>query len=276
MRKNGLLIFFIILGLQVNYSQEPIELEGQVMADSLGKEFLNVYNVTRSRGTITDDQGRFRIKANLHDTISISSLQYDELRFIVNSILYERKKVSFSLTPKVNNLGEIKINNLELYGDLTLDANGTRFANLTLDQLGFGDVKRSNLTAEERKYNAAVGGRKYNTNIHAVTLVGISVDRIVNAFSGKNKKLKQIAEISRFEKNIMSLRQSFPDSIYVQDFKVGKPLIQDFVFWMIEEGDEIEALKQQNKLQLFGHFQRRAMTYIALRKKLIEIATKDN
>jgi len=162
-----LILFFSIL---IANGQEDVLLEGQILNDSLSTTSLNIYNLTQNKGTITGEDGRFRIKVQLHDTISISALQFKELRFVVNSILYERKEVTFYLTPEINDLGEIRINNIDLYGDLRLDAEGEVYRNRTLKELGFQENKRENLTAEERRYRQETSRIPHNTNPHAVTL----------------------------------------------------------------------------------------------------------
>jgi len=258
-------VFFLCFsGLR---AQEEVLLQGQILNDSLSTTSLNVYNITQSKGTITDEEGRFKIKVQLHDTISISALQFNELRIVVNSILYERKTVAFYLDPQVNELGEIKISNIDLYGDLKLDADGKVYENRTLKELGFQENKREDLTAQERRYKQETSRIRGNTNRHAVTLGAISINRILNAFSGKNKKLKKIAAISRLEKEVDELRTSFADSIYVKDFMIPKLLIRDFVFWTVEREDNLEELQKMNWLQLFDKFRIQSKAYLITRQK---------
>ncbi len=259
-----LILFFSIL---IANGQEDVLLEGQILNDSLSTTSLNIYNLTQNKGTITGEDGRFRIKVQLHDTISISALQFKELRFVVNSILYERKEVTFYLTPEINDLGEIRINNIDLYGDLRLDAEGEVYRNRTLKELGFQENKRENLTAEERRYRQETSRIPHNTNPHAVTLGAISINRILNAFSGKNRKLKKIAAISRLEKEVDELRTSFADSIYVKDFKIPELLIRDFVFWIVERENSLEELQEMNWLQLFDNFRVKAKAYLVAREE---------
>ena len=258
-----MLFFFIFIA----NGQEDIVLQGQILNDTLSKESLNVYNLTQSKGTITGEDGRFNIKVQLHDTISISALQFKELRFVVNSILYERKEVTFYLSPEINDLGEIKISNIDLYGDLRLDADGKVHRNRTLKELGFQENKKEDLTPEERRYRQETSRVPQNTNPHAVTLGAISINKILNAFSGKNRKLKKIATISRLEKEVDELRTSFADSIYVEDFKIPESLIRDFVFWIVEREDSLEELQKMNWLQLFDNFKLQAKSYLVARQK---------
>ena len=268
MIKKILILFFILFNVLLSMGQNPIQLEGKVLNDSLNKAALNVYNITQGKGTITDDEGAFTIKVNLHDTISISALQFEELRFVVNSILYERKTVSFYLDIKVNDLGEIKISDSDLYGNLKLDTDSTRiYRNRTLKELGFQENKNDNRTREERRYDQETSRIAYNTNPHAVTLGAISINRILNAFSGKNRKLKKIAAISRLEMEVDQLRTSFADSIYVQDFNVPKTLIRDFVFWIVEQENNLPELQTKNWLQLFDYFAIQSNAYLIARQE---------
>jgi len=237
-----LILFFSIL---IANGQEDVLLEGQILNDSLSTTSLNIYNLTQNKGTITGE------------------VQFKELRFVVNSILYERKTVAFYLDPQVSELGEIKISNIDLYGDLKLDADGKVYENRTLKELGFQENKREDLTAQERRYKQETSRIRGNTN----RLGAISINRILNAFSGKNRKLKKIAAISRLEKEVDELRTSFADSIYVKDFKIPELLIRDFVFWIVERENSLEELQEMNWLQLFDNFRVKAKAYLVAREE---------
>ena len=74
-----LLLLGILLGYSGLYAQNPTEISGIVIDDSVGNpiQFVNIYFEGTSEGTVTDENGKFFLKSkNSYDAIVISFVGY--------------------------------------------------------------------------------------------------------------------------------------------------------------------------------------------------------
>ena len=169
-------LFLISSGL---YAQKSIQLEGQVLNDTIDKAQLTVVNISLKKGTVTDPNGLFTIEARLNDTINISAVQYESRQFVVNQTMFNRKKISLYLIPKINELAPVEISNIDLTGDLNKDIRSTKFKKeVSAKELGIPENTAPKRTIEERRYYTAV-----------TSGAGIPLDGLINSITGRLKML---------------------------------------------------------------------------------------
>lgn len=224
MNKLCLILTLLTISL-AGHAQETILLQGQVLNDTIDTSNLTIVNLTLKRGTTTSNSGIFTIEARENDTISISAVQYETRQFIVNKTIFARKRITLYLIPKVTELDQVTISNIELTGDINKDINSTKFkVKITPTQLGIPENTAPPRTVEERRYYTAVtsGG-------------GIPLDGLINSITGRLKMLKKHIEVSRFEKLVQESRHQFSDSIYMKELNIDKDLIEDFVYYTFED-----------------------------------------
>lgn len=249
------LIIFVIFCNVCSAQNQAILLRGRVLNDTIDRGQLTVYNKTLGKGTITTDRGDFVIEARLKDTLILSAVQYEVRELVVNKTMIDRKRISLYLVPKINELANVDISNIDLSGDLTKDAistGATRQASATDFGLPLNTAPKR--TIEERRYYTAVtsGG-------------GIPLDGLINAITGRLKLLKGHIKLSRFEKGVEDLRYKFSDSLYVRGFDIPKDLVDDFVYYAFEDNEVVQKSKENNILALFEILKEKAPKYLALK-----------
>lgn len=234
-----ILVFLCIFGQALHLSgQEEVVITGQILNDTIDKSELNVVNLGLKIGAITDRNGQFKIKAHLNDTINISGVQYESRQIVINSTIYRRKRISFYLIPKINELEEIQLSNISLTGNLKQDVLASKIKpQITAATLGLPVNARPIMTPEERRYYGATGGAG-------------PLGALINAISGRTKMLKKHLKIAELHAKIIKNREKFSDSLYMKEFNIPKMLIEDFVYYVFEDKQAIRAIDQENLLEL--------------------------
>ncbi|RMB56368.1 hypothetical protein EAX61_14895 [Dokdonia sinensis] len=254
-----IILLFIILYGSFTYAQsdEVIELEGKVLNDTIDRSQLNVVNLSMRKGTATSLNGEFTIDARLGDTINISAVQYEPRQFVVNQTIFDRKRITIYLIPKVNELEEVEVSNIDLSGNLNRDAQSTKGKpNLYPEDLGLPKNTAPKRTVEERRYHTAVssGG-------------GIPLDGLINSITGRLKMLKKHIEVSRFEKQMVDNRQRFSDSLYMRELKIAPENIEDFVYYVFEDPKAKEFVDVDDTFGLLEFMMEKAPLYRELKSQ---------
>jgi len=250
-----LLLLVIILFAGSSLAQEEIRLEGRILNDTIDNGALNVVNITLKRGAITNSHGDFSIPVRLNDTINISAIQYDSRQFVVSKTIFNRKRISLYLIPKINELDEVKISNIELTGDITKDVKSTPLeAKISAATLGLPQNAHPTFTPEERRFYAATGGAG-------------AIGALINAISGRTKMLKHHLEVSQLQAKVYATRDTFSDSLYMEELKISEDLIEDFVYFVFEDDKAITHVNQSNLLELLDYMIIKSKQYIALKKQ---------
>lgn len=246
-------------------AQEAIVLEGQILNDTIEKASLSVVNVSMRKASITTENGAFTILAREKDTINISAVQYESRQFVVNHTIYNRKKISLYLLPKVTELDEVNISNIELTGDIKSDVNSSSLQKqLFPKDLGIAENTAPSRTREERKlYTASTGTGEID--IHFVSILQIPLNGLINNITGKTKKLKKHVEVSNMDTRIKEFRWQFSDDLFIQDLDVKENQITDFLEFVLSV-DTLQ-IEKENKLEQIVLLQQYARKYVALKEK---------
>lgn len=250
-----LLLLMIVFSASSSLAQGEIRLEGRILNDTIEKSALNVVNITLKKGAITNSQGEFTIPVRLNDTINISAVQYESRQFVVSKTIFNRKRISLYLIPKINELDEVKISNIELTGDITKDVKSTPLeAKISAATLGLPQNAHPTFTPEERRFYSATGGAG-------------AIGSLINAISGRTKMLKKHLEVSQLQAKVYTYRDKFSDSLYMKELKISEDLIEDFVYYVFEDNKAISQVDQGNLLELLDYMMIKSKQYLALKQQ---------
>jgi len=241
------LLFLLLLSITV-FSQETIVLKGKVLNDTIEKVSLNVVNISFKKGTITNEAGVFEIPVRISDTIYISALQYDSKQFVVTQKIYDQKKVSLYLVPKINELDVVQLSNRMLSKNLEEAANNSALKeNLEVikavaEKGLLPDLLRK--TKEERRLYTAT------TGVHGKGGVGITgfvvpLPLLINSINGKTKRLKKHVAVSEYQEKIHQTLNRYPDSILVAYLKILEDQLEDFIFFLYSKSIKYLALREK-------------------------------
>ena len=236
-------------------AQQTILLEGVVLNDTIDKASLNVVNISLKKGSITNKQGVFTIPARVNDTINISAVQYESRQFVVNKTIYDRKKISLYLVPKITELDEVYLSNIQLSGDIKKDVMSTTLKPIiTAASLGLPQNAHPTFTPEER--------RLYTAQSSSGGIVPIGA--LINAISGRTAMLKKHLAVSRLQAMVAKTKDKFSDTLYMKELNIPEPLIEDFVYYVFEDEEALKKVDQSNLLKLLEYMTIKSKQYLAL------------
>jgi hypothetical protein len=203
------------------FAQSEKKITGQINCKDVIAQGIKVLNLNSEKETVSDIEGKFVIMAKTDDLLVFSSNNFDYMRKIIDDNDYKNGSITVTVTPKINQLEEVKINN---------------YPNINAVSLGILDKPAKQYTPAERKlYTATTGGGL------------VPFDAILNAISGRTKMLKKYVAFEKKQIQVEKLSNMFSDEYYIKQLKIDESLIHGFLYYAVEDEKVVEALSQKNK-----------------------------
>jgi len=235
-------------------AQNNTMLEGRVLNDSVEIASITVVNINMRTGTVTNLDGVFEIPVRVNDTLNISAVQYESKRIIITPVIYKRKKLSLYLVPKLNELDEVVISNIDLTGDMTKDLKAVPLKKfISPTSLGIPENAKPTMTIEERRVYAATSGAG-------------PLGSLINAISGRTKMLKKHLKISKFKMMVERNRETFSDSTYIKSLNIPEDLIEDFVYYIFEDKKAVHLSNQGDAMAILDLMLLKSSGYLKLKE----------
>jgi len=148
---------------------------------------VNIINVNKVRGTISDEKGNFEIEVTVNDTLHISILGFQSLKVKVTNDWIKNKTTKIHLTERAYALEEIVVGRYNLTGYLEVD---------------------SKLIPTKENYRYSISGLtegyeagEYSPNAFGKVMGSIfnPADMLYNFFGKKPKELKRLKSLKKDE-----------------------------------------------------------------------------
>lgn len=242
---NGILfLLFILLSMSAS-AQESLNLRGKIVADSIDGSFINIVNVTKEKGAVNDEAGRFEIEVSENDTLFFSSVQYEIKEIYVNREMMDTGFLEVKLEPKVNQLAEVKISNINLSGNLQRD-----LANIeTFNQLDVGIPypTKPRLSSIDRKLFTASTG---------------SLSLLLNLLNGDIKMLKKAQKNQQLAGLVAKGIDALPLSIFVEELEIPEEHVINFVYFCAEDPKFGALVYNEHPLELLEYYQGKVQYFL--------------
>lgn len=248
MLKYYILTFFCCASCMV-YSQQPIVLEGKIVADSLNETAIHIYNATAGIGTINSPSGDFKIKASLQDTLIFTSIQYENQTVIITPEIFEKSFLLVQLKEEVNMLGEVQLSNIRLSGNLKEDLNSFPIFNQAA--VGFPYQKKVMSNTEKSIYS-------YKSS---------AMGHLFNFFSDRDEKLEEIIEIEKEKDLFQTALAAVSVSFFTEQLKIPQEQIKNFINYCMDNPNFYLLLTPKKGLELIEYYQMKAPKFLKWRSE---------
>ncbi len=230
-------------------AQENI-LKGQLKANGLDKSFIEIVNLSQYKVSISQLDGKFKIEAKTGDTILITSIQYNEYRFIVKQEYFEQT-ININLKEKVNQLQTVNLFSLALSGDLEKDAVGVKTDLLTLKQLGY-DAKVEYFSEPENRF------------IEEKRMTRDFLYRLIDPnYKSRYSDLRD-DEIDML--NNLQFKLVVPADYIIEELNIKSNKVDDFIIFCFEQYPSMKYfLERKDKLLLFEMLPNMAKAYLKIK-----------
>ncbi|PKG41841.1 carboxypeptidase-like regulatory domain-containing protein [Psychroflexus sp. MES1-P1E] len=189
--KTILSLLVIITFTTLVYSQEK-ELQtitGIVMnaANDKPLENVNIVNINTVRGSITNKDGQFNVKAHISDTIYLSYLGFRSIQVKITEDWVKFGDVKIKMTESAIALQEVKLQEIQLTGYLEIDARN----------IPIYDNYRYSISGLDYAYE----GGNYQKSAISKVLQSISnpADLLYKTFSSKEKQMRRLRKMKMNE-----------------------------------------------------------------------------
>ena len=190
-----------ILGT-ITLKAQTVELHGRVLAPS-NIEGIHVINKTSGFFATTTQFGGFTIRAKLNDTLVFSAIQYKITSVLVKQENIDSQTISVELEELINQLDEVFIRP-SLTGNLEDDILLSKAQPpINFYDVGIPGYQGPPKTKRERELYEATSG-----------LGLIPLNPILNAISGRTKKLKQRVKLERRDALMFKIKAKFSKDLF--------------------------------------------------------------
>lgn len=242
-------IFFLTFLITCFSFSQNTALVGHVTGEE-GVENIHVINRTQKLYKTTNNKGEFNIKAVKNDTIVFTSVQYKSFTHVVTTENIKNKTLNINLETQVNELPEAIIG-FTLTGDLNKDVlNSDAKRPINFFDVGIPGYTGKKKTKNERILAEASGfSPKLGGSLGGVG-GSIGLAPIINAISGRTKKLKKIIALDENTKMMNALKNRLSEAFFKEN-ELKKELRADFFYFCAEDetfetrcaSSDLEALK---------------------------------
>lgn len=228
----------------MHYAQEAKTINGQILTDKLDSLPIHIINITKGTGTISSENGSFKIKAEIKDSLLFSSLQYKNKTIEISSAIYSSAYLRLEMESEVNELDEVKLHKLS--GNLATDISSIKTFEIASLGLPLSDKPRPTII-----------DRKIMSMSNAMDPVGL----IYGAISGEKKKLKLARENFKQEKFVYSIIEILPDDFFIEELGLKENEIIEFLYYCVSDIKLKNLVRANDSLGLMEYLQSRIKDY---------------
>ncbi|MFD2823022.1 hypothetical protein ACFS5M_05040 [Lacinutrix iliipiscaria] len=226
MKKTKYIFILFFMCLHVVWSQ-TILIEGQINSSN-DVENIHIINKTEQKFTITNQKGEFQISVKVNDTLVVSSIQNKLKTLVINKTHILSKKITITLDEQINQLDEVVVGKI-LTGDLAKDLQNVEGKAVTSKSLGIPSYQGPLKTQNERQLNEATTGSGL-----------IPLFPIINAISGRTKKLKLQIKLERREELMYEVKTRLSEDLF-KDNPLHEDYIMDY-FYFVSDDEKFTAI----------------------------------
>ena len=224
--KSTINLLLLLLFTINSYSQDDklFEIEGKIYSLNKPVNNIHVVNLTKGFGTISDDNGSFKLLVAVNDEVLFSSIQHEKKTIKIETAHFKNRKIFVTIIPSVTILDEVFIHGLS--GNLSVDINQTPIdtipkMNFTFDKQDIYRFNKSYPTHYDRTPNSLaftdptyMRGAGGSASIPDFRLIRIQ------------KLKRELKKKKNFSKKLIS---EFGMDFFLKDLKIHRDSIELFI-----------------------------------------------
>lgn len=235
-------IFFVSAICSAQITQRTL-IDGQVNVPA-GQDpsGITVYNVTSQKGTVTDDDGSFRLAVALEDEIRFFALQYEEFTLRVDQNILDAGQLEVFISEGLTELPEVRIGEPDLTGRVEVDVRRIPVEKPNLPEATTAaeiNEYEWNFRPDEKTVplNAAMRSSMMRNGLNFANLFrGIYSSRVTG--SGNTEPLEE------------DVRSLYDDAFFRENLEISRENIPDFITYAETQGLDEEMMEEGNELDL--------------------------
>lgn len=239
------IVYFLLLMPVIVLSQNDVTkiIKAKIISKAHDLESIYIINLRTEKDFSADSQGNFTIKASVGDTIMFSGVQIIGKKIQIKEEDFSKDLLFVNLEPMLNKLDEVVI---------------VRYDDLDAFKLGIISKPAKKYTPAERKLYTAKGTNQIGLDTR------LSLDGIINAFSGRTAMLKKELEIEKKELVLKLLEETFEVGYFTNKLNIPTDYVKGFMYYLAENQIIKTLLDQKNNTLLMFRMSELATKYIEI------------
>jgi hypothetical protein len=216
---NNILYIIFFLFVQISFGQTSVnkEIQGQIFEESTVVDGVNIINNNTQVTAVSDTNGMFSIVVKEGDVLVFSSVNLEPLKRRISLEDLASNSLLIKMSAKEIELKEVIVN---------------ENTHITAENLGIIPHGQKKYTPAERK---------------VYTATSTSVDKVLNAISGRTTMLKKEAKIEKKEALFRKLEYLFEENYYTDRLKIPLEHIKGFQLYCVDSPEFAVSLNTKNK-----------------------------
>ena len=276
MNKQLLILIFslAVSSLQAQVT-ERVEVKGKIIVKDNDIEGITVYNTSSERGTITDIDGNFTIKAGLNDRIEISALQFKKFIVAVDQGIIEQGKMTIFMVEEINKLPEVVVTPYDLSGNIIVDVSRVRTLNLPFEAENF-DLNKVPVE-QTPDYKSGVGnefvrGAGGKSDMLGGDMIGLVGFLLKPLFKSKDKKsdlekYQERVQAANVDSDVLDLRLMYSNDYIYRMFGIPKDKVNEFIVFVEDNGLDYDLLTEGREMEFIDFLVQQSNSFLDLQSE---------
>lgn len=212
-------------------------------------EGIHILNQSSRYNTVTDQNGRFRIRAAQGDTLFISSVRYQPAQRIISPQEHQSGYLEIELEILVNELDEVVLGH-QLSGNIQTDIKNIK----VVDTLNFDDVGIPGFKGNPQE--------RIVPTWQAVIPTAVNLEAIYKHISGYYAKLKKKRKWEAQQTAVASMINFYTPEFFRDSYGVPPDRVYDFLLFCIETTSVRTDYLRENYAGVLDAFKRQGPVYV--------------
>ena len=265
MKKIILFLTIVISFSAISQNVGRIEVSGKIIVEGSDISGITIFNTSSNNGTITDENGAFKIQVAKNDIIEVSALKYQNIKFTVNEAIIDSKKMKLFLIEEINKLDEVIVRTRGLSGNLGADVEGSESFNPKLDALYFGVRHSSEYNFEtDEKTEVSNLGMNYQQQhmVNGLNIVNVVDQLLLPLFRSEvpNKKKAGIPDVP-----IESIKYYFGSEFLVDNFNIPEHRVQEFIQFVESDNFDYGLLNYGKEMEFLEYLNQKSIEFLKIK-----------
>ena len=207
-------LLYLLLFCTFSYAQKSNQITtGQVFFDKEPVADVHIINKNSNNGTISNDFGLYEISVSIGDVLEFSHLNFMTENIIVTEEILAQEIYKITLKLKTYELEEIVIEKQK----------GIFYVDPEIMTSPIVNAQTLNLPYAKSK------AKKDDNIVKMSSGVVVSLDNLIGALNGDNRREKILKKISTEDKVISKIRKYYTDDFFITDLKIKQENINPFL-----------------------------------------------
>ncbi|MCR9182808.1 MAG: carboxypeptidase-like regulatory domain-containing protein [Flavobacteriaceae bacterium] len=272
MQKLLLFLIFIVPFVALSQQIERVEVKGVITAPAdEDLEAISIYNVSSQKGTITNDNGEFTIEVAINDRVLFSALQFQKFTVIVDEGIVANRVMKIYVNPAIFQLDEVIVRPHDLTGNIVVDAARIKTSdplaalNLSWEDLEYGfefsDDKSSGVTNSALDKTSKMATEHIGT-VNLLGFVGLLGETLFKNRKNSAEKRSPLERAQISDVSYTAIYQRFPKTFFTDLLQIPEISIENFIYFILENGFTTDLLKENNELKLMDFLEKQSKIYL--------------